>query len=112
MSAAAAGDAVPASPEDARRIARALIGEDPTPEEAARWTRAAVASGGNQVVLTGPAPCPIDRIRGRWRWHFLLRARRASTLASICRQLFLRYDPKPGRAELRFIIDRDPVSLL
>ncbi|HEX6135132.1 MAG TPA: primosomal protein N' [Longimicrobiales bacterium] len=64
------------------------------------------------VALTGPAPCPIDRIRGRWRWHFLLRSRSAATLGATCRHLQTRHDLRPGRAELRMIIDRDPVSLL
>jgi primosomal protein N' (replication factor Y) (superfamily II helicase) len=64
------------------------------------------------VVLTGPAPCAVDRIRGRWRWHFLLRSRSARTLGGACRQLQTRYELKPGRADLRMIIDRDPVSLL
>jgi primosomal protein N' (replication factor Y) len=82
-------------------------------EEAAAWMREVIASTAReQVSLTGPAPCPIDRIRGRWRWHFLLRSKRPSALGAVCRQLFLRYDPKPGRAELRIVIDRDPTSLL
>jgi primosomal protein N' (replication factor Y) (superfamily II helicase) len=63
------------------------------------------------VTLTGPAPCAIDRIRGRWRWHFLLRTRSAPVLGEICREL-LRFELRPGRAGLRMILDRDPVSLL
>ena len=66
----------------------------------------------DRVVLTGPAPCPIDRIRGRWRWHFLLRSRSASVLGATCRRIQSDHEVKPGRAELRMIIDRDPVSLL
>ncbi|MBR9990267.1 MAG: primosomal protein N' [Gemmatimonadetes bacterium] len=69
-------------------------------------------NAGDRVALTGPAPCPIDRIRGRWRWHFLLRSRSAATLGATCRRIQLEHDVKPGRAELRMIIDRDPVSLL
>ena len=65
-----------------------------------------------RVVLTGPAPCPIDRIRGRWRWHFLLRSRSASILGAVCRRIQTEQEIKPGKAELRMIIDRDPVSLL
>jgi primosomal protein N' (replication factor Y) len=65
-----------------------------------------------RVVLTGPAPCPIDRIRGRWRWHFLLRSRSAAILGATCRRIQAEHELKPGRAELRMIIDRDPVSLL
>jgi primosomal protein N' (replication factor Y) len=66
----------------------------------------------DRIVLTGPAPCPIDRIRGRWRWHFLLRSRFATTLGQTCRRIQLEHEVKPGRAALRMIIDRDPVSLL
>jgi primosomal protein N' (replication factor Y) len=82
-------------------------------ERAAEWTRhtiETVASG--KVVVTGPAPCPIDRIRGRWRWHFLLRGGSAQAIGLICRHLQYRYDFKPGNTELRLILDRDPVSLL
>jgi primosomal protein N' (replication factor Y) len=64
------------------------------------------------VVLKGPAPCPIDRIRGRWRWHFLLRSASPGPLGAVCRHLQVRYQLPPGRADLRMIVDRDPVSLL
>ncbi|CAN5693148.1 primosomal protein N' [soil metagenome] len=64
------------------------------------------------ITLTGPAPCAIDRIRGRWRWHFLLRSTSARVLGTACRQLQLRYPIRPGKADLRMILDRDPVSLL
>jgi primosomal protein N' (replication factor Y) (superfamily II helicase) len=64
------------------------------------------------VTLTGPAPCAVDRIRGRWRWHFLLRSRSARALQGSCRQLLHRFALRPGRAELRLVVDRDPVSLL
>ncbi|MEO6463701.1 MAG: hypothetical protein ABIP29_11560 [Candidatus Eisenbacteria bacterium] len=47
------------SPEDARRIARALIGEEPTAEEVARWRRA--------VELRA---LPLETLRERtlWAW--------------------------------------------
>jgi primosomal protein N' (replication factor Y) len=64
------------------------------------------------VVLTGPAPCPVDRIRGRWRWHFLLRSAAPGPLGAVCRHLQLRYELAPGRADLRMIVDRDPINLL
>ena len=80
---------------------------------AADWTRGIIAGNAQgRVVLTGPAPCPIDRIRGRWRWHFLLRSGSARALGQVCKQLQYRYDFKPGPTELRLILDRDPVSLL
>jgi primosomal protein N' (replication factor Y) (superfamily II helicase) len=64
------------------------------------------------VRLTGPAPCAVDRIRGRWRWHFLLRSRSARALGDACRQFLGDAQPRPGRADLRVVLDRDPVSLL
>jgi primosomal protein N' (replication factor Y) (superfamily II helicase) len=82
--------------------------------EAADWVLALLQQRGaaDAVTLTGPAPCAIDRIRGRWRWHFLLRSRSARALGGVCREFQHRHDLKPGRAELRVILDRDPVSLL
>jgi len=81
-------------------------------ESAAAWTIALINSSGAQVELTGPAPCPIDRIRGRWRWHLLLRSTSAAALGNVCRELATNFDVKPGRADIRLILDRDPVSLL
>ena len=57
-----------------------VIVSSPIPEDAAgnaqaaaRWVRAHVVSGVS-VDLIGPAPSPIERLHGRWRWHFLLRS--------------------------------------
>jgi primosomal protein N' (replication factor Y) len=81
-------------------------------DSAAHWTRNALGQARTaDVRLTGPAPCPIDRIRGRWRWHFLLRARSAKALGTICRHIQKHRLPH-GKADLRLIIDRDPVTLL
>jgi len=81
-------------------------------ESAAAWLRAELRAGGATAVkLTGPAPCPVDRIRGRWRWHFLLTARSAKPLGAACRYL-MKYRPAHGKADLRLIVDRDPVTLL
>jgi primosomal protein N' (replication factor Y) len=81
--------------------------------KSADWVREVIETNvAGMVTVTGPAPCPIDRIRGRWRWHFLLRSSGAGALGRVCKQLQYRYDFKPGAAELRLILDRDPVSLL
>ncbi len=63
------------------------------------------------VVLVGPAPAPIDRIKDRWRWHVLLKATRAGALTRVVRYIAERC-PVPKRADLRLVVDRDPVSLL
>ena len=79
---------------------------------AADYVKGVIAAQSLPVVLTGPAPAPIDRVRGRWRWHFLLRSERSKALGYVLRHLQYRYPFKPGPAELRLVIDRDPVSLL
>jgi primosomal protein N' (replication factor Y) len=81
---------------------------------AAEWVAGLLASRRIQdVALVGPAPAPIDRIRGRWRWHFLLRSEGVKTLGKVSRYFYERWRPPASKsADLRVIIDRDPVQLL
>lgn len=79
---------------------------------AAEWIEARLSATAAAIRLTGPAPCPIDRIRGRWRWHFLLRSEAARPLGALCRSFQEKYRPQGRGADLRIILDRDPVSLL
>ncbi|HEX7089029.1 MAG TPA: primosomal protein N' [Longimicrobiales bacterium] len=82
-------------------------------DRAATWVRAFIRRElRGQVEATGPAPCPIDRIRGRWRWHFLLRSQRAEPLGRTCHALHQDFSLRAGRADLRLAVDRDPVALL
>ena len=76
----------------------------------ADWTLGRIARDAQSVVMVGPAPCPIDRIRARWRWHLLLRSASARDLARVGRALHEEY-PALG-SDLRLLLDRDPVSLL
>jgi primosomal protein N' (replication factor Y) len=62
------------------------------------------------IDVVGPAPCPIDRIRGRWRWHFLLKSDRPAALGSLIRHL-AHHHAQPARG-VRLEIDRDPEALL
>jgi primosomal protein N' (replication factor Y) (superfamily II helicase) len=62
------------------------------------------------VSLLGPAPCAIDRIRDRWRWHFLLRSPSPAQLGAVCRSLYRQHGT--GNDPIRIIMDRDPVALL
>lgn len=78
---------------------------------AADWTLSRIARDAPAVSLLGPAPCPIDRIRGRWRWHFLLRSPSAAALGVVGSALLTGYTVS-GAADLRLILDRDPVTLL
>ncbi|HEU4642175.1 MAG TPA: primosomal protein N', partial [Gemmatimonadaceae bacterium] len=79
---------------------------------AADWLRQLVsqkAIAGVQVI--GAAPCPIDRIKRRWRWHLLLKSEHPGPLGRVARYFLERF-PIPAAHELRVAMDRDPVALL
>ncbi|WP_052574239.1 replication restart helicase PriA [Gemmatimonas aurantiaca] len=84
---------------------------------AAVWVRALLerhAIAG--VSIVGPAPCPIDRIKDRWRWHFLVKTAQPRLLTRLARYVAERApvgtDAAHRTADVRLVVDRDPVSLL
>ena len=63
------------------------------------------------VTVVGPAKCPIDRLKNRWRWHLMLKSTHPGHLTRVGR--FLAERVAVGvKGRLRVIVDRDPVSLL
>jgi primosomal protein N' (replication factor Y) len=83
-------------------------------EGAAAWLRGHLARsarrGDDPVEMVGPAPSPIERLHGRWRWHFLLRSRSPGALGEAARRLAEDFALPAG--DLRIALDRDPVALL
>ena len=61
---------------------------------------------GSQVRMNGPAPAPLERIRGAWRHQILLRSSSARELRRVLRQID---DINHGG---RVVIDVDPQNLL
>ena len=93
-----------------------VVVSSPTPgdaagnaEAAARWLRAHVVSGA-PVDLIGPAPSPIERLHGRWRWHFLLRSVSVKALGATAKRLQSEF--RTRGPDVRIAIDRDPNALL
>jgi primosomal protein N' (replication factor Y) len=76
------------------------------------WVRVALGNGGDRAApeLVGPAPSPIERLHGRWRWHFFLRGGRVRSLTRILRGLL--EDHRLPSGDVRIAVDRDPVALL
>ncbi len=98
------------------RLAKVVF-SSPEPREVAReaergaaWLRARLGRGEGSVDLVGPAPAPIEKLHGRWRWHFLLRSPSAGALGSVLAAFRDGFTPR-GR-DVRMAIDRDPVALL
>jgi len=79
-------------------------------DRSATWTRKATSRRRMDVEVVGPAPAPIERLHGRWRWHFLLRSPSARDLGAVLTAFLDEYRPR-GR-DVRVVVDRDPVALL
>jgi primosomal protein N' (replication factor Y) len=79
---------------------------------AGEWFERALAeAGAGAVQMIGPAPCPVERIKQRWRWHLLLRTNKPGTLTRLARRFLTTFDV-PARGDLRVTFDRDPVMLM
>lgn len=69
--------------------------------------------GTEGLRLVGPAPCPISRLRGRWRWQLLVKAADARPLQQALRRLESELDARRGASNsARVSVDVDPRSLL
>ncbi len=78
----------------------------------ADWTRRLVeARMPGAVEIIGAAPCPVERIKQRWRWHFLVKSPEANVLGRIGRYV-VEHGPLPSAGDMRLAWDRDPVTLL
>jgi primosomal protein N' (replication factor Y) len=100
------------------RIANVVLSgtqEDATARLASRtaaWLHKLLASRSlSGVTVIGPAPCPVERVKQRWRWHVLIKAERPQELGRVARYLVERFEI-PKRFGLRMTVDRDPVALL
>ena len=63
------------------------------------------------VSIIGPAPCPVERIKNRWRWHVLIKSDQPANLTRLGRYFLERFKVPKGD-DLRVTFDRDPVALL
>ena len=61
------------------------------------------------LSVLGPAPCPIMRLKGRWRWHVLVKSLEARPLGRVVRAWGR---GRGASARGAVVVDRDPVSLL
>lgn len=90
---------VVSSPDEAAAAAGA--------ESTVRWLKPRLPGTG--IRLTGPAPAPIERLHGRWRWHFLLRSSRPQALETLGWKLQTEFALS---GDTRLVLDRDAVALL
>jgi primosomal protein N' (replication factor Y) len=99
-------------PPFARLVAVRLSGNsEPRVRGAAERAASAarrLASAGTAVEVLGPAPAPIAKVRGKYRWQLLLRAPEHPALHRVARAL----QASIAVSGVQLAIDVDPVALL
>lgn len=68
--------------------------------------------GGTEVEILGPAPAPLSKIEGKFRWHLLLRSNSVERISQLLKHLT---DEPPVAIKsnaIEFVIDIDPTSIL
>ena len=66
---------------------------------------------GKDAVLLGPAPAPISRVRGQYRYHLLLLSQQRDKIRSLAIEGRNAVEEKYGR-KCKVIVDVDPVNLM
>lgn len=62
---------------------------------------------GDKYRLLGPAPCPLAKLRGEYRWHLLVKTKRLKTSMTIAKRLISSYGDK-----VTYKLVVDPMDLL
>lgn len=92
-----------------------ILVRDAKPEKAIRWSRRLENFFESQIIpeikVLGPAAAPLARLKGEYRFHFLLKSIRRSALNQLLNKClaFCAEKEIPDRA---ILIDVDPVNLL
>jgi primosomal protein N' (replication factor Y) len=97
-----------------RQFTRIIVrGEDAEAvrEEARRIARLCTESAASHkfdVRLLGPAPAPVSRIKGQYRFHVLLAAPQGDAGRTVWREVVSQLSP---REEVEWTVDVDPINL-
>ncbi len=71
---------------------------------------------GTGARLLGPAPAPLSRLRGQYRWHILIKAPELGPISPLVKGSIARFHDysrsMPAGKDVKISLDVDPVSLL
>jgi primosomal protein N' (replication factor Y) len=101
-------------PPFTRLVTLLIDGPDEQEVESAATTiaeRARARAGERDVTVLGPAPQALSRLRGRHRWHVLLKGERGAELREMAADALAEFE-KPGHGRVRVIADVDPIEVL
>ncbi len=89
--------------------------EDLVREAAERFAAhvgAQASSAGQMFAILGPAPAPIERIKGRTRWQVLLKGTARPALHELMRKVQEELELQGRSPQLRIVVDVDPYNML
>jgi len=101
-------------PPFTRLVTLLIDGPDEHDVESAATTvaeRARALAGERELTVLGPAPQALARLRGRHRWHVLLKGEQGAALREIAASVLAEFE-QPGHAKVRVIADVDPIEVL
>ena len=91
-----------------------IVVEDRDPGKASAWSailaEALEREGEGRLILSGPGPAPIERLKGKYRSQILVRSAGRRRLVSAVDRALASTEGKVPRRAVR--VDVDPVSLL
>jgi primosomal protein N' (replication factor Y) len=67
---------------------------------------------GDAMRVLGPAPAPIERLRGRYRWQVMVRSTEAAALRAALGSMQVQLGGRDARGDVFVGIDLDPVNML
>lgn len=108
-----AGRRSPAYPPETALVNLVVSGEDEgdvgrAAAAVADWCTRLVERHELPLTVLGPAPCPLARVKTRWRWHVALKGP-GPAIGRVVRYAARRLRPK---GDVRVVVDRDPVSMM
>jgi primosomal protein N' (replication factor Y) len=71
-----------------------------------------LCAGTRGVACLGPSPAPLARVKGRYRWHLLLKGESRSELHEVARALMGWARQRLSSKRVRLTVDVDPQSFL
>ena len=70
------------------------------------------AMDSDRIEYLGPAPAPLVRIRGVWRYHMILKAKGSKRLGEALKSLAAEFEGQAAFSSVRLAVDVDPLSLM
>lgn len=70
------------------------------------------AGEANSLSILGPAPAPLARLKGQYRWQILIKGQQTSSLHSFVYALLARLSFEAALPGTKVVVDIDPVDML